>query len=145
MAVAVARRRTDGDEDRLDIGDRRGEIGREGQPALAHVAGDEFLEARLVDRHHALVQSGDLSLIEIDTGDVMPEIRQTGAGHQADVARTDHGYAQRGLPRIGPLSRERSRSDGVGFAPRRSRRGALGDRTRHRNPELARRMLPRSP
>ena len=54
MAVAAPRRRADGDEHGIGaLRTRLGEVGREGQPALAHVLGDEIVEPRLVDRHLA--------------------------------------------------------------------------------------------
>ncbi len=94
VAVAVARGRAHRDEHRLDVGDGSREIGREGQALLAHVAGDELLQPRLEDRHHALVQRGDLLGVEVDAGDVVPEVREAGARHQPDVTRPDHGDAQ---------------------------------------------------
>ena len=86
MAVAAPRGRADRDEHRLGVGDRGGEIGREGQALLAHVAGDEILQARLVDRHDAPAQRRDLALVEIDADGRVAEVREAGAGDEPDVA-----------------------------------------------------------
>ena len=43
MAVAAARRRADGDEDRVGALDRGREIGGEGEAVLLDVIGDEFV------------------------------------------------------------------------------------------------------
>ncbi len=60
MAVAAPRGRADGDEHRVGLAHRRSRIGGEGQPACAHVARHQLLQARLVDRHHAGLQPRDL-------------------------------------------------------------------------------------
>ena len=56
VPVAAARRRADRDENGVGLADRALQVGGEGQPALRGVAGDEFRQARLVDRHLALVR-----------------------------------------------------------------------------------------
>lgn len=75
----------------------RGPVGGELKTALACVALDHLLETRLVDRHHVAAQQVDLLFVDIDAGDLMADIRQTGAGHQPDIARSknrnSHGVA----------------------------------------------------
>ncbi len=46
MAVAAPRRRADGDEHRLGLGDRPGEVGGEIEPPLARIGGHETVEVR---------------------------------------------------------------------------------------------------
>ncbi len=57
MAVAAPRRRADGDEDGIGAGDGGAEIGGEAQAPGRGVGGDDLLQARLVDRHLAALQS----------------------------------------------------------------------------------------
>ena len=40
-----------------------------------------------------LLQSLDLGRVLVDAGDVVAEIRETCAGDEADITRTDHRYA----------------------------------------------------
>ena len=72
------------------------------QPAEARVARDELGEPGLVDRDLALSKREDTRLVDIDTHDVMAEVRETGTGDQADVARSDDGDLH-----AGTLSRAR--------------------------------------
>src|SRR5215813_14634273 len=46
----------------------------------------------------------DLRRIPIDTGYVVPEIGKTSAGHEPDVAGTDHCYSHEVLPGVLPLA-----------------------------------------
>ena len=91
VAVAAPRRRADRNEHRIGLGDRRGQIGREIEPAGLHVGGDQRIEAGLEDRDFAAAQRRDLVAILVDAGDVVAEIRKAGAGHQPHIARADHG------------------------------------------------------
>ena len=79
MAVAAPRRRADGDEDGLGRLAGAGEIGREEQPLLAHVLGDELGQARLEDRHLAARQRRDLVGVVVDAGDDVAEVGKAGA------------------------------------------------------------------
>ena len=98
MAVAAPRRRADRDEHGVGPGDRRLQLGRETQPAGRDVARHQLVEAGLVDRDLAAPQPLDLAGILVDAGHRDAEFRKTRAGHQADIACTDHRDAhERGL------------------------------------------------
>ena len=60
-----------------------------------HVGRDQRLEAGFEDRDLAAAQRGDLVRILVDTGDLMSEIGKAGSGHQAYIARANHGNAHR--------------------------------------------------
>jgi len=90
MPVAAPRRRSDCDEDRLRPA-HRGEIVGKRQPVLPHIVHHEFGKARLVNRHFPGLQGGDPAGILVDAADLVSEIRETGAGDETDVTRTDHG------------------------------------------------------
>ena len=60
MAVAAARRRAHGDEDRIRALHRAVEVGREGEPAGMDVVLHQLVEPRLEDRHRAGLQAVDL-------------------------------------------------------------------------------------
>ena len=91
MAVAAARRRADRDEHRVRLRHGPGEIGREVEALGLDIGGDEFVEAGLVDRNLAAMQGGDLAGILVHAGDLVAEIRKTGAGNQPHIARANHG------------------------------------------------------
>ena len=90
----VRRRRSHRDEEELGALDRLRDVEGEGH-ALA-VALDELLEARLEDRHPALVEHGDPILEHIAQNDFVTELREAGTGDEADVSgaedRDVHGY-----------------------------------------------------
>ena len=75
-----------------------GQVGGEGQAALAHVLGDELGQARLEDRDLAPVERLDLGRVLVDAAHVVAEIRKAGAGDQAHIARSDHRDTHRELP-----------------------------------------------
>ena len=50
-----------------------------------------FLQARLVDRHAAVVEHFDLARIDVEAEHVVADFGQTRAGHETDVARADDG------------------------------------------------------
>ena len=93
MAVAAPRRRADGDEHRLRLGHRPGEVGCEVEPLLAHIGGHEAVEIGLEDRNLAVAQAGDLGGVLVDASDVVPEIGKAGPGHKPDISGADHGDA----------------------------------------------------
>ena len=86
VAVAAPGRRSDGDEDGLRLAHALGEIGREGEPFLAHVVGDEIGEPRLENRHLAGLQRLDFLDVGVDADDIMPEVGEARAGHQPDIS-----------------------------------------------------------
>ena len=79
MAIAAARRRAHGDEDRVGILHGFGGIGGEEEALFTDVLGDERVEARLINRHDTGVQLVDLGLVLVDAGHDVAEIRKTGA------------------------------------------------------------------
>ena len=91
MAVAAPRRGADCDEDGIGVGDGRLQIGGEAEPFGFHIAGNQRIEAGLEDRNLATLQRVDLAEILVDAGDLVAEIRKTGAGDQSDIARANHG------------------------------------------------------
>src|SRR5262249_14531720 len=61
----------------------------------------DLVEPGFVDGNLPCLQSGDLFLVDIDASDVVAEIRETGAGDEADVPRADHCNIQvRNLRRV---------------------------------------------
>ena len=90
MAVAAPRRRAHGNEDGVGGLGRLGQAGGEEEPLLAHVLGDQLGQARLVDRHLASRQGGDLVGVLVDAGDDVAEVGKAGAGDEAHVTGTDH-------------------------------------------------------
>jgi len=95
MAVAAARRGAHRDEHGVDALHRLLQIHGEGQAAGGDVAGDQIVQAGLVDRNFAALQPLDLAGVLVDASDVHAEFRKAGAGDQADIARADHRYAHR--------------------------------------------------
>src|SRR6185437_1595233 len=93
VAVAAPRRRADGDEHRVGLRHRRLELGGELQPARADVAGDERIEPRLEDRHHAALERVDLGRVLVDAGHFVAEVRETSSRYKPDIAGADHGNA----------------------------------------------------
>ena len=67
------------------------EIGREGKPFLAHVVGDELVEARLENRHLRRPSASRSCRRPLSTQSTScPKSAKTGAGHQPDISRPDH-------------------------------------------------------
>ena len=93
VAVAAPRGRADGDEHRLRCLDRAGKVGREGQPVLAHVLGDQLRQAGLEDRHLAALQRRNLVGVVVDAGHGVAEVGKAGPRHKADISGSDHCHA----------------------------------------------------
>jgi len=87
-AVLVGRR-ADRDELHVAVRDGRFDVGRETQAARRAVARDHFLQARLVDRHAAVVQHVDLRLVDVETEHVVADVGETGARDQTYVTAAD--------------------------------------------------------
>ena len=90
VPVAAARGRAHGDEDGARAPDALGKVGGEREAAGLDVAGDQRIETRLVDRHHAGVQPVDLRLVLVDADDIVTEIGETRPRNQAHIARAYH-------------------------------------------------------
>src|SRR3954467_14873314 len=97
MAIAAAARCADRDEHRVRSGNRTRKFVTEGQAPGPDVTCDDFFQTWLEDRHLAALQRSYLRSIAVDADHVMAELRETGAGHQADIARADHGDAHQFL------------------------------------------------
>ena len=91
VAVAAPRRRADRDEHHIGRGDRRSEVGGKIQSPGLYVGSDQRIEARLENRDFTPAQAFDLVAILVDAGDLVAVVRKTGAGHQPDIARANHG------------------------------------------------------
>jgi glycine/D-amino acid oxidase-like deaminating enzyme len=79
MAVAASRRRADGNEHRVGRRDRCSQIGGKIQPPGLHIGSHQRIEAGLENRDFAPAQAGDLVAVLVHTGDLVTEIRETGA------------------------------------------------------------------
>src|SRR5205807_7595173 len=126
-----------------------GEVGGEAESPLGHVAADDGVEAGLVDGDRPLVQRGDLALVDVTADDVVSEVGQTSAGHQADVARSDYGNVHEGSSR-GKLQAANAITQMFGGpSPRLRGEGAASaaDEGRHsgKHAPLTRRCAPPSP
>ena len=73
-AIATARGCSNRNEHGVRIGDRAGKFCREFQPAGAAIGGDHVAQARLIDRHFAARQSGDLRLVLVDANHFVAEV-----------------------------------------------------------------------
>ncbi|CAM2156829.1 hypothetical protein PT2222_30158 [Paraburkholderia tropica] len=83
-AVFVGRR-ADGDELHVAVRDSRFDIGRKRQTARATIALDDFLKARLVNRHDALIEQVDLALVHVETEHVVADVGETRARHETHI------------------------------------------------------------
>ena len=91
MPVAAPCRRSNRDEHGFGASQPLGQIRRERQTPCRHVAGHQVIQARLENRHLAVLQSGNFTGVFVDTGYFMAEIREANAGHKPDIPRADHG------------------------------------------------------
>ena len=60
------------------------------QPAALGVRLYEALEARLPDRHLAVVEAVDLGFVLVDAADLMAEVGKAGARNEPDITSADH-------------------------------------------------------
>ena len=93
MAVATPAGRAHGDEDGARTGNGGGEIAFEGEASGLDVGGHDLVQAGLENGNGALAQASDLGCVLVDADHIMAEFRQAGPGHQADIARANHGYS----------------------------------------------------
>src|SRR5262249_28222421 len=103
-AVAAPGRRAAGEKSCIRRTNSRRRFGRKRKPAGFDIACNERVQARLEDRDLPALELPDLRRIPIDTGYVVPEIGKTSAGHEPDVAGTDHCYSHEVLPGVLPLA-----------------------------------------
>src|SRR5207237_10302910 len=86
-------RRADSEKYRIRRANGRCRFGRKGQSTGFDIGCNERVQAGFEDRDLSVLELPDLRCIPIDTGYEVPEIRKTGAGHEPDVAGTDHCYS----------------------------------------------------
>jgi hypothetical protein len=80
-----------GDEDKLGVPQPFFIRCAETQPARGNVAADHLFEPRFVDRRFAFPERLDLALVDVDAGDLVAQVSEACACHQAHVAGADHG------------------------------------------------------
>ena len=83
--------RSDGDEDKIRGAHRGVQLGGERQALLVVVAADDFLEARLVDRHPARFEHVDFRGILVDADDRVAVFRKARTQDKPHVPGSDHG------------------------------------------------------
>ena len=110
-AVATPGRRADSEKYRIRRVNGRCRFGRKGQSTGFDIGCNERVQAGFEDRDLSVLELPDLRCIPIDTGYEVPEIRKTGAGHEPDVAGTDHCYSHEMLPGGLPLATFCTRSN----------------------------------
>jgi len=78
-----------GDEDNLRVIHADLNAAGKTQPARGDIAVNYFFKSRFINWHLAGLQLFDLLRVVIDANDVVPNIGETGAGHEADVTGAD--------------------------------------------------------
>ena len=81
----------DRDHRELRAGNRLFDARREVQPTEPRVAVHELGQAGLVDRHLTAPERFDARVVDVDTRDLVAEVRESRTGHESDVARSDDG------------------------------------------------------
>ncbi len=89
--AGVGRRRADGHEDDVRAVDGLGDVRRE-REALT-VAGDDLLQARLVDRHFAATECVDAGDQDVAKHHLVAELREARAGDETDVSGAEDNDA----------------------------------------------------
>ena len=56
---------------------------------------DQFLEPRFVNRYAPPTERADLPLINVDTDDIVPRLRETRPHHESDIPGTDNSNFHR--------------------------------------------------
>jgi len=90
MAVATPRRGADRDEHHLGLLHAHRKVAGKAQPPPFGIGLDQRLQPRLEDRYPPHIQRGDLRLVGIDAGHLMPEVGEAGAGHKAHISGPNH-------------------------------------------------------
>ncbi len=124
VAVAAAARRSDRDEDGGRVLHRALEVGGKGQPFALRVAGDQRIEARLVDRDFAAAQPCDLALVAVDTDDGKAEFGEAGGADEADVTGTNQNDLHSMFPIRVPFAPARLKASSRACLTTRSRRSS---------------------
>ncbi len=98
VAVAAAHGRADGEQNDVGRCAQPPQIVGEEQTLGLHVALDEVVEPRLVDRRAASLEIGKPLRVLVDAGDRPAELGKAGRGDEPDIAGADHADVQRFLP-----------------------------------------------
>ncbi len=61
----------------------------EGEPSRGRSFGQMLLQPGFVERRDPILQQGDLLSVRVRPGHLMPEVGESDAGDQADVAGSD--------------------------------------------------------
>ena len=99
MAVAAPHRRADREEH--EIGLRRPSLARSVENLIRpmpQIALEQLVEARLVNRHAALVELLDLGRVLVDAGHVPAELGKAGGRDQADITSPNHANVHETKP-----------------------------------------------
>ena len=97
--TVLAGRCAHGNEDVFGSGHGSSDIACEREQTTLHRLLHQGLEARLEDGDIACLQTRELALVVIDTGNMVTHLGETGARYQADVSGADHSNAH-GLPSL---------------------------------------------
>jgi len=84
------RRRTDGNEDDVAMGDRCCGIGGELQASFLVVLHHHRGQTRFENRDLPLIEAIDLGAVDIDTNDLIAHFSQAGARDQTDIPGTEY-------------------------------------------------------
>ena len=96
-AAVFVRRRANGDKNDLCMCNRVRSIGGEAQRLARAIGGNDILQARLVDRNLACVQTLDLVRVDIDTDHIVADIRNAGTGDETDVSGSKNTDPHQGI------------------------------------------------
>src|SRR5437867_502138 len=91
MAVASARRRSNGNKHGVGAGHAPRHVCRKTESLCPGIGFDEGFQAWFEDGDLAFLEALDLVFILIDADDLHTELGEAGSRHQADIARSDHG------------------------------------------------------
>jgi hypothetical protein len=108
----------DGDELKTAVRHRGIGVGREAQAPGFDVAMDHVLQSRLVDRHAAGLQVGDLANIVVDAEHVVASLRESRPGDEPHVPRADHRDLQAAMPSEALISRRARTGSGAAVIAR---------------------------
>ena len=122
-AVLVGRG-TDGDEEEEAMRDARADVGAELKPPGAGRIAEDRLEPGFVNRDFAALEARDPVLVNVDAHNVIARVRETCAGDETDVTRSENGDVMHAKPGLGTI--RASVLPTVSNANRAARPGVLG-------------------
>src|SRR5207302_8793834 len=100
------------------------DVGCEVPPTRSPVAYYQLRQPGLVDRDLPRLEHADLRRVEIEAKHLVADFSETGAGHETDIARADHGDLQIGPPGITASARTPRCASADRFPSRRRRDSA---------------------